>query len=173
MNKKPELTTEEKERYWHYGNTTEFQPHVRMAGMWDDDDEYDDTYDAEREFGADDGGTVEKPVTPVPPFAIERLNERKTHGPKNWGEDDDEEDEDKPRDVFCDNPEDIRKRYEQRRGVGGHRGGRGSERSVTGNPKGAGQDEATLRNRRKKEQNKSVAANHNRRSQADWKRRPC
>lgn len=172
MDKKPELTAEERERYWHYGNTTEYQPQVRMAGMWDDDeDEYDDTYDAQPEFGADDGTVVDKPAAPAHrAFEVEPLNEKKARSGPKWGEDEEDEDDevDRPRDVFCENPEEVRRRYEQRRGVGGHRGGGGS---VRGNPRGAGQDDATLRSRRKKEQNKSVAANHNRRSQAQWKRR--
>ncbi|CAG0920290.1 unnamed protein product, partial [Notodromas monacha] len=118
LNRRPDFTQAERDRYWHYGSATEFLPSTRIADELDDDDEYDDTYDAEPEF----------------------------------------------------RPEGVSQHLDEKPGHGGGGGGRGS---VRGAPRGAGQDDETLRNRRKKEQNKSVSGNHNRRAQAQWKRRQC
>ncbi|XP_004535103.1 activating signal cointegrator 1 complex subunit 2 [Ceratitis capitata] len=77
---------------------------------------------------------------------------------------------------FCENPEDVRARYEARRqakwGNRNHGGNvdNNKSRDVVGAPKGQGQDKDTLRNRDKKEKNKSMRANHNRKSGAAFKR---
>ncbi|XP_075146407.1 activating signal cointegrator 1 complex subunit 2 [Haematobia irritans] len=75
---------------------------------------------------------------------------------------------------FCENPEDIRARYEARRQA------KWSKKTGTmpqqqahdlvGKAKGQGQDKETLRNRQKKEANKSSRANHNRKAGAAFKR---
>lgn len=78
---------------------------------------------------------------------------------------------------FCENPEDIRARYEARRqakwgnrNLGGNLDNNFKPRDVVGAPKGQGQDKDTLRNRDKKEKNKSLRANHNRKMGAAFKR---
>ncbi|XP_053949025.1 activating signal cointegrator 1 complex subunit 2 [Anastrepha ludens] len=78
---------------------------------------------------------------------------------------------------FCENPEDVRARYEARRQAkwgnrnqGGATDYNNKARHVVGAPKGQGQDKDTLRNRDKKEKNKSMRANHNRKAGASFKR---
>lgn len=73
---------------------------------------------------------------------------------------------------FCENPEDIRARYEAKRQAKFAK--RGSfvppqHQDVVGRSKGQGQEKDVLRNRQKKEANKSLRANHNRKAGAAFK----
>ncbi|XP_063984523.1 activating signal cointegrator 1 complex subunit 2 isoform X2 [Diachasmimorpha longicaudata] len=137
------------------------------------DDEYDDTYD-----GQDVGpGGVDDPVEmDARPFTIPRVLRIAEKPEEHLSEDEnDKEWESKPQTSqnrnanFCENPEVLRARAEQRRLS---RGGKSkSQGDVVGRPKGQGNDKDVLVNRDRKNTNKSSRANHNRRSGAEWKRR--
>lgn len=102
-------------------------------------------------------------------------------------EEEEEPEEPKNRDEFVPNPEKVREEQERRRQAkmanrgGGWGGGGGGghhrevrehkEHDVKGRAKGQGQTEEVLRNRAWKERNKGSRVNHNRKDNADWKRR--
>lgn len=144
----------------------------------DYNDEYDDSFDA----------MAESETKSVKRFAKNVIND----------EFDDEESEDsedenidsggydksnsKSNMVFCENPEIIRARYEQKRqiamarkhGGGGGYGGGGSsgtrpQSEIVGKPKGQGQDNKTQQARQNKDVHKSSRANHNRKRGAQFK----
>uniref|UniRef100_A0A1B0B9S7 CUE domain-containing protein n=1 Tax=Glossina palpalis gambiensis TaxID=67801 RepID=A0A1B0B9S7_9MUSC len=75
---------------------------------------------------------------------------------------------------FCENPEEVRARYEMscRMKSSQKSGSRKMQnhRDVVGGTKGQGQDKEVLRNRQKKESQKSTRANHNRKAGAAFKR---
>lgn len=75
---------------------------------------------------------------------------------------------------FCENPEDVRARYEMScKMKSSQRSGSRkmpNHRDVVGGLKGQGQDKEVLRNRQKKENQKSTRANHNRKAGAAFKR---
>ncbi|XP_073835844.1 activating signal cointegrator 1 complex subunit 2-like [Musca autumnalis] len=75
---------------------------------------------------------------------------------------------------FCENPEDIRARYEARRqsklSKKGIQPPVAPNHDVVGKQKGQGQEKDVLRNRQKKEANKSSRDNHNRKAGAAFKR---
>lgn len=135
----------------------------------DYDDEYDDSYDAITE--SESKKTAKKPQSMRDVLVDEA--------------EDDEESEDDDNDIqenqnveiykknplnFCENPEDVRARYEQKRQqkFGGPK--KQSERDVVGKAKGQGQTGVVLINRHKKEVNKSSRANHNRKQGSSWKK---
>ncbi|XP_015111526.1 activating signal cointegrator 1 complex subunit 2 [Diachasma alloeum] len=138
------------------------------------DDEYDDTYDSQ-DVGP---GGVDDPVEmDAKSFTIPRILRVAEKPEERLSEDDnDEEEESKPQTSqngkanFCENPEVLRARAEQRRlSRGGVRNK--PQGDVVGKPKGQGNEKDVLVNRDKKNTNKSSRANHNRRSGAEWKRR--
>ena len=140
------------------------------------DDEYDDTYD-DHAVGCEEPDAHNGDSEFRRPFVVPRILQ-----PNDRQSDEEEEEEEVPvdkklADQFVPNPAELREAAEQRRlsQRGFNRGGRGPAqgppRDVVGAPRGQGQDKDTLIARRQKNENKSRGANHNRRSQADWKRR--
>jgi activating signal cointegrator complex subunit 2 len=74
---------------------------------------------------------------------------------------------------FCENPETIRQRYEERRRAKfetRHGNSSGGAKNVVGKPKGQGQEKDVLLNRLHKDKNKATRANHNRKQGATFKR---
>ncbi|XP_037725068.1 activating signal cointegrator 1 complex subunit 2 [Drosophila subpulchrella] len=172
-----------KERYQQYAMVEETP---LESGEYDD--EYDDSYEALNEGQA-------------PPVSLLRARlqgaaSNSAYEAQDQVEDDDEESSNSGSDTetarrnnkdFCENPEVIRARYQQRQmakygqksgGGGGGGGGSGSgggagqqsNPSVVGAPKGQGQSQQTQRNRGQKEAHKSSRANHNRKAGAAFKR---
>uniref|UniRef100_A0A7G3AAY2 Putative activating signal cointegrator 1 complex subunit 2-like protein n=1 Tax=Lutzomyia longipalpis TaxID=7200 RepID=A0A7G3AAY2_LUTLO len=129
------------------------------------DDEYDDSYDALTE--SESKKTARKPQS-MRDVLVDEIEE----------EDEDEDDEQDVQSAerparknpldFCENPEDIRARYEQRRQQ--KFGGTKKNADVVGKAKGQGQTNAVLASRQKKEVHKSSRANHNRKQGASWKK---
>ncbi|KAI8036013.1 activating signal cointegrator 1 complex subunit 2 [Drosophila gunungcola] len=164
-----------KERYQQYAMVEETP---LESGEYDD--EYDDSYEALNEGQA-------------PPVSLLRARlqgaaSNSAYEAQDQVEDDDDEEssgsgseaETAKRNgrEFCENPEVIRARYQQRqmakygqRNGGGGGGGAGSGgAAVVGAPKGQGQSQQTQRNRGQKEAHKSSRANHNRKAGAAFKR---
>lgn len=157
-----------KERYQKYAMVEET---TLERGEYDD--EYDDSYEAQNEGQA-------------PPVSLlrGRLQEAASSSAYNAQdelENDDEESSGGHSDPepsmrtnrdFCENPEVIRARYEQRQlsKYGQKSGGHGASPSVVGAPKGQGQSQQTQRSRGQKEAHKSTRANHNRKAGAAFKR---
>ncbi|XP_055617579.1 activating signal cointegrator 1 complex subunit 2 [Toxorhynchites rutilus septentrionalis] len=144
---------EMKNRYQEYTNVCD-----------DYDDEYDDSYDAM----ADSESKKIRLTAEMRNALVDELD------------DDEEEPEDeapvgapekKPLD-FCENPEVVRQRYEERRRskFPPRQSGKPSEKDVVGKPKGQGQDTSVLQNRKHKGENKASRANHNRKQGATFKR---
>ncbi|XP_067641760.1 activating signal cointegrator 1 complex subunit 2 [Eurosta solidaginis] len=154
------------------------------------DDEYDDSYEA---LLASETRVVRSKQLKAGLANIEDFSDDDESDNDDDGEQQNAEDKSSKSDTqqtgrnnkqlnFCENPEDVRARYEARRqakwsnrnhGGGGGGGGGGMDnkpRDVVGAPKGQGQDKETLRNRDKKEKNKSMRANHNRKAGASFKR---
>lgn len=155
------------------------------------DDEYDDSYEALNEGQA-------------PPVSLLRAKLQAAASNTAYEAQDQEDDDDDDGESsgsgsdtepakrnaadFCENPEVIRARYQQRQlakygqrsggggggGGGGSGGGSGGGQqagaSVVGAPKGQGQSQQTQRNRGQKEAHKSSRANHNRKAGAAFKR---
>ncbi|XP_011297474.1 activating signal cointegrator 1 complex subunit 2 [Fopius arisanus] len=136
------------------------------------EDEYDDTYDSQ-DVGP--GGVDDSVEIDARPFTIPRILRVPEKREERVSEDDNDEEEIRPqtsqngRGNFCENPEVLRARAEQRRLSRG--GARRPQGDVVGKPKGQGNEKDVLLNRDKKNINKSSRANHNRRSGAEWKRR--
>ncbi|KZS18432.1 Activating signal cointegrator 1 complex subunit 2 [Daphnia magna] len=136
------------------------------------EDEYDDTYDGHA-VGSEDPDAHNGEEEFRRSFVVPRVLR-----PKMEEESDDEEDfhqpEEKPKDHFVTNPEEMRALAEQRRlsRRGNYRPGPApSQRNVVGGPRGQGQEKETIVARRHKTENKTRGANHNRRYMADRKRR--
>lgn len=134
------------------------------------DDEYDDTYD-DRILGNEEPDADDRRSFVVP--RILRTKEDRADDLEE--EDEEEEPTERQRDCFVANPAELREQAEQRRlsKGGGHGANRPTSRprDVVGSARGQGQDKDTLMARRQKNENKSRGANHNRRFQADRKRR--
>ncbi|XP_034671177.1 activating signal cointegrator 1 complex subunit 2 [Drosophila subobscura] len=164
-----------KERYQQYAMVEESN---HDDGEYDD--EYDDSYEALNEGQA-------------PPVSLLRARMQAAAATPShsaaYETQDQEEDDDYSSDSksdkaaprggadFCENPEVIRARYQQRQMAKyGQRAGGGAvpqpshTAGVTGAPKGQGQTQQTQRNRGHKEANKSSRANHNRKAGAAFKR---
>ncbi|EDV45672.1 activating signal cointegrator 1 complex subunit 2 [Drosophila erecta] len=157
-----------KERYQHYAMVEET---ALESGEYDD--EYDDSYEA-----LNDGQ--------APPVSLQRarLQGAASHAAyeaQDEVDDDEEESSDGGSDAepskrnnrdFCENPEVVRARYQQRQMAkyGQKSGGQGASPAVVGAPKGQGQSQQTQRSRGQKEAHKSSRANHNRKAGAAFKR---
>lgn len=132
-------------------------------GLVEENDEYDDEYDDSYDALADSEAKKVRIIGAANVLVDELDN----------SEDEEEvvpntstASRDKSKD-FCENPEEIRARYEQRRQL--KYGNRDKPKDVAGKPKGQGQDEKTKHDRRKKDENKASSANHNRKKAATWK----
>ncbi|XP_017064304.1 activating signal cointegrator 1 complex subunit 2 [Drosophila eugracilis] len=153
------------------------------------DDEYDDSYEALNEGQA--------PPVSLLRAKLQGVASNSAYEAQDQVEDEEEESSESGSDTetgkrnnrdFCENPEVIRARYQQRQmakygqrsgggGGGGGFGGGGSggsgqhsSSSVVGAPKGQGQSQQTQRSRGQKEAHKSSRANHNRKAGAAFKR---
>ncbi|XP_059618286.1 activating signal cointegrator 1 complex subunit 2 [Phlebotomus argentipes] len=122
----------------------------------DYDDEYDDSFDAQ--FST----TAKRPQS-TRDVLVDEISSQS----------EDEEEETEPETSvkknslnFCENPETLRAKYEQKR----QQKYGNPKRDVVGKAKGQGQTEAVLTNRNKKEVHKSSRANHNRKQGSSWKR---
>ncbi|XP_034489809.1 activating signal cointegrator 1 complex subunit 2 [Drosophila innubila] len=158
-----------KQRYQQYALVEETPDE---AGGAEYDDEYDDSYEA-----INDGQ--------APPVSLLRAKLQQASATSSAYEaqdasDDDRDDDDGPdsdqernangnskRTDFCENPEVVRARYQQRQMA---KYGQRAQNDVVGAPKGQGQTQQTTRNRGQKEAHKSSRANHNRKAGAAFKR---
>ncbi|XP_073828498.1 activating signal cointegrator 1 complex subunit 2-like [Musca autumnalis] len=156
-------------RYQEYSLVTE-------GGDDDDDnqdkeynDEYDDSYEA----------ILESETRVVKSKDLKSVLANVVDESEDDESDEEEEDsshgkENRKTTNFCENPEDIRARYEARRQAKWSKKGIPppvvQNRDVVGKQKGQGQEKDVLRNRQKKEANKSSRANHNRKAGAAFKR---
>ncbi|XP_017485914.1 PREDICTED: activating signal cointegrator 1 complex subunit 2-like [Rhagoletis zephyria] len=139
------------------------------------DDEYDDSYEALLES---ETRTVRSKQLKAGLANVEDVSNDESEDEEETIEDKvqtDVQSERKKQLNFCENPEDVRARYEARRQAKwNNRNSGGADnhktRELIGAPKGQGQDKETLRNRDKKEKNKSMRANHNRKAGASFKR---
>uniref|UniRef100_A0A8D8WN03 Activating signal cointegrator 1 complex subunit 2 n=1 Tax=Cacopsylla melanoneura TaxID=428564 RepID=A0A8D8WN03_9HEMI len=141
------------------------------------DDEYDDSYDGPQDL-------VNVDVIPEDPALKRRdlVTPRALRPPEQRvvqsesSSDDDQYDGEGPRPLdFCQNPELMRARADQRRQTrqaqrGGGGGGPPPARDVKGAARGQGQTKEVLINRDRKHQNKAFRGNHNRRNAAGRKR---
>ncbi|XP_046441124.1 activating signal cointegrator 1 complex subunit 2-like [Daphnia pulex] len=137
------------------------------------EDEYDDTYDGHavgsEEPDAHTGEDELRRSFVVPRILRPKMEEESEEEEENYNQT-----EEKPRDHFVTNPEEMRALAEQRRlsRRGNYRPGPApSQRNVVGGPRGQGQEKETIVARRHKTENKTRGANHNRRYMADRKRR--
>lgn len=148
---------EMKNRYQEYSNVCD-----------DYDDEYDDSYDAM----ADSESKKIRLTAEMRNALVDELDDDDEE-PAEEPVTDEQPPERKPLD-FCENPEIVRQRYEERRRskFPPRQGGKppGPERDVVGKPKGQGQDKSVVQNRKNKSENKSSRANHNRKQGATFKR---
>ncbi|XP_001354643.3 activating signal cointegrator 1 complex subunit 2 [Drosophila pseudoobscura] len=164
-----------KERYQQYAMVEES---THDGDSVEYDDEYDDSYEALNEGQA-------------PPVSLLRARMQaashlaSSHAAAYEIQDQEEDDDDSSDSRsekgtvsrggadFCENPEVIRARYQQRQMAKyGQRGSSGAQQSaaVSGAPKGQGQTQQTQRSRGQKEAHKSSRANHNRKAGAAFKR---
>ncbi|KAH8276726.1 hypothetical protein KR044_002143 [Drosophila immigrans] len=161
-----------KQRYQQYALVEETPDEATGAEY---DDEYDDSYEA-----LNDGQ--------APPVSLLRAKLQQASAANNNAyeaqdaSDDEPDDDDESEDEqqkgrrgadFCENPEVVRARYQQRQQA--KYGGRQQHQQqhpsdVVGAPKGQGQTQQTTRNRGQKEAHKSSRANHNRKAGAAFKR---
>lgn len=144
------------------------------------DDEYDDSYDALLE-------SESRVISKQMKSTIAEIEDKSEEEEEDEEADESEEEKErhqkqsnnrstnnyeKPMN-FCENPEDIRARYEARRAA---KYGQNitkappPQRDVVGGPKGKGQTKEVTTNRHKKDVNKSSRANHNRKAGAAFKR---
>ncbi|BES87531.1 activating signal cointegrator 1 complex subunit 2 [Nesidiocoris tenuis] len=132
------------------------------------DDEYDDTYDD----GEPPVPEVEEPdrkfVLPRVLQQARRKDEKYESGSELSSAEEENPESNQQRSLnFCENPEDVRERYQQKRLATMKRPPPPpSRRDVVGNPKGQGQDKEVLRNR----QQKTVHKNANRKKAAAFKK---
>ncbi|EDW07667.1 activating signal cointegrator 1 complex subunit 2 [Drosophila mojavensis] len=132
------------------------------------DDEYDDSYEALNDGQAPPLSLLREKLQQASATAASSAFEAQDADEDNHAEasDDDNMNATK-RDEFCENPELIRARYQQRQMA---KYGPRAKAEVVGAPKGQGQTQETTRNRSQKEAHKSSRANHNRKSGAAFKR---
>uniref|UniRef100_A0A0A9YWP2 Activating signal cointegrator 1 complex subunit 2 n=1 Tax=Lygus hesperus TaxID=30085 RepID=A0A0A9YWP2_LYGHE len=129
------------------------------------DDEYDDTYD-------DSELPVPEVEEPDRKFVVPRVlqqGRRKNQEEGDSGEEEEEEESEEQKRQrsninFCENPEDMRARWAQKR-MANMRHPPAPKKDVVGNAKGQGQDAKVLRNRQQKTVNKSA----NRKKAAQFK----
>ncbi|XP_005189372.3 activating signal cointegrator 1 complex subunit 2 [Musca domestica] len=131
-------------------------------------DEYDDSYEAllESETRVVKSKDMKQVLANVADESEDDENES--------DEEDTSQKENRKNMNFCENPEDVRARYEARRQAKWYKKGVPTPTpqnfDVVGKQKGQGQEKDVLRNRQKKEANKSSRANHNRKAGAAFKR---
>ncbi|XP_055911552.1 activating signal cointegrator 1 complex subunit 2 [Eupeodes corollae] len=157
------------------------------------DDEYDDSYDALlesesrvvkskqikstlAEIGDSSDDDEEEEVVAAEEEEEEEEKEQQQKDKKQQSNDTTKTNYDKYMN-FCENPEDVRARYEARRAAkfgGGNNSAKAPPpqfpRDVVGEAKGKGQSKEVVINRHKKDVNKSSRANHNRKAGAAFKR---
>ncbi|XP_061392484.1 activating signal cointegrator 1 complex subunit 2-like [Musca vetustissima] len=153
-------------KYQEYSLVTEGDDE---AGENDEyNDEYDDSYEAllESETRVVKSKDMKQVLANVADESEDDENESE--------EEDTSQKENRKNMNFCENPEDIRARYEARRQAKWSKKGQAPPApqnfDVVGKQKGQGQEKDVLRNRQKKEANKSSRANHNRKAGAAFKR---
>lgn len=149
----------------------EMKSRYQEYSLVEEDKEYEDEYDDSYEALAD-SETKSKKMASANNVIADEVDDDESEGElvESKTETDKQTQRDKSRD-FCENPADIRARYEARRNMFLQKRPAASEtKNVAGSTKGQGQDKSVLANRRKKEANKSSRANHNRKSGASWKR---
>lgn len=132
------------------------------------DDEYDDSYEALLE--SETRVVKSKAMKQVLANVIDASDDDESDSE----EDSSHKDQNRKGMNFCENPEDVRARYEARRQAKWSNKPNvvppQQQRDVVGKAKGQGQEKEVLRNRQKKESNKSSRANHNRKAGAAFKR---
>lgn len=164
-----------KERYQQY-TLVEETPH-EDGGEYDD--EYDDSYEALNDGQAPPQSLLRARLQQASAAAASSAYEAQDTLDDDEDQPSSDEEQRNPnaaagkRNDFCENPEVIRARYQQRQqakyGSGGG-GGQRPQQDVVGAPKGQGQSQQTTRNRGQKEAHKSSRANHNRKAGAAFKR---
>ncbi|XP_017009227.2 activating signal cointegrator 1 complex subunit 2 [Drosophila takahashii] len=169
-----------KERYQQYAMVEETP---LESGEYDD--EYDDSYEALNEGQAPPVSLLRARLQGAASNSAYEAQDQVEDDEESSGSGSDTEPAKRNNRDFCENPEVIRARYQQRQmakygqrsGGGGGGGGGGSSGagqhsnpSVVGAPKGQGQSQQTQRNRGQKEAHKSSRANHNRKAGAAFKR---
>lgn len=147
-------------RYQEYSLVTEIEPENEY------NDEYDDSYEAllETETRVVKSKELKNVLADVADVSDE----------ESESEEDSSQQIDNSRNKnasFCENPEDVRARYEARRQSKWAKKGSFAQQpqDVVGRSKGQGQEKDVIRNRQKKESNKSSRANHNRKAGAAYK----
>jgi len=162
-----------------------------VDGVWEYEDEYDDTYDS-NVIGADDADSADEMMSRRP-FVVPRIFADRSSDRGSAERNDYEEEKERdvgatelksPHDAFIEDPAVLRQRREQqwtsrqqRRRSGADRGAEvsnsnsGRTHDVKGLARGQGQSAEVLRNRAWKEKNKASRVHHNRKDLADRKRR--
>lgn len=128
------------------------------------DDEYDDSYEALNDGQAPPVSLLREKLQQA--SAAAALDTQDADEDNAEASDDDNMNATK-RDDFCENPELIRARYQQRQMA---KYGPRAKAELVGAAKGQGQTQEITRNRSQKEAHKSSRANHNRKSGAAFKR---
>lgn len=149
----------------------EFKNYYEQYTMVTEDaDEYDDEYDDSYDALAESETKIHAKLKDIKNVIVDEIDD-------DEDDDSDEPEEENPVSVkskldFCENPEIVRARYEQRRQnkMTGNKNFTSRNNDVVGKAKGQGQDDKVLANRHKKDVNKSSRANHNRKQGASWKR---
>lgn len=139
------------------------------------DDEYDDSYEALNDGQAPPQSLLRTKLQQASAAAASSAYEAQDAFEDDQDDDDnasDDGDQNVATNVtkrmdFCENPELIRERYQQRQMA---KYGQRAHVDVVGGPKGTGQTQQTMRNRNQKETHKSSRANHNRKAGAAFKR---
>ncbi|XP_032295792.1 activating signal cointegrator 1 complex subunit 2 [Drosophila virilis] len=138
------------------------------------DDEYDDSYEALNEGQAPPQSLLRAKLQQASATAVSSAYEAQDAFEDDQDDEDDASSDDEHNAAtntkgtdFCENPEVIRARYQQRQMA---KYGQRTQTDVVGAPKGQGQTQQTNRNRGQKEANKSTRANHNRKAGAAFKR---
>ncbi|KNC23734.1 hypothetical protein FF38_01210 [Lucilia cuprina] len=154
-----------KHRYQEYSLVTERDS---------DDDEYNDEYDDSYEALLESETRVVKSKDLKNVLAnVADVSEDETESEEEESSQQTDNNQRNKNDNFCENPEDIRARYEARRQAKWAKKGnfvpQQQPKDVVGRAKGQGQEKDVLRNRQKKEANKSSRANHNRKAGAAFK----
>ncbi|XP_017850628.1 activating signal cointegrator 1 complex subunit 2 [Drosophila busckii] len=134
------------------------------------DDEYDDSYESLNDGQAPPRGLLrgklqQQAATRNSHFEAQDVIDEEESSEE---ESSDQQQPIKNRTDFCENPELIRERYQQRQQA--KYGAPRVQGDVVGAPKGQGQNKQTTRSRNQKEANKSSRANHNRKAGAAFKR---
>lgn len=134
-------------------------------------DEYDDSYEAllESETRVVKSKDLKKVLANVADDSEEESESEEDE--KEEGSQQTTDNQQRNKMNFCENPEEIRARYEARRQAKWAKKGNfvPQQQDVVGRSKGQGQEKEVLRNRQKKEAHKSSRANHNRKAGAAFK----